>query len=91
MNQPNEEPMLTNDTSEKTEVLSKFFSSVFISEPNGEIPIISINCTNKFHNINITEEMVLNKLQNLNTSKSPGPDAIHPRVLEELKTVSQSL
>ena len=50
MNQPNEEPMLTNDTSEETEVLSKFLSSVFISEPNGEIPIISINCTNKFHN-----------------------------------------
>ena len=33
--------------------------------------------------IEITEEEVLEKLKNLNPSKSPGPDCLHPRVLKE--------
>ena len=31
------------------------------------------------------EQIILEKLNKLNTSKSPGPDGIHPRVLFELR------
>jgi hypothetical protein len=37
--------------------------------------------------LNITPESVEKKLDKLKTSKSPGPDNIHPRVLKELRTV----
>jgi len=31
--------------------------------------------------LNITQESIYNKLRDLNISKSPGPDMLHPRVL----------
>ena len=34
-------------------------------------------------NIEFTESDVLKLLQNLNSSKSPGPDNVHPRILKE--------
>ena len=37
--------------------------------------------------LNITADTVMKKLDRLNPSKSPGPDAIHPRVLKELSAV----
>jgi len=33
--------------------------------------------------VNVTRDIVFNKLKNLKSSKSPGPDGIHPRVLKE--------
>ena len=33
----------------------------------------------------ISEEIILKKLNNLNVTKSPGPDNIHPRILYELR------
>ena len=33
--------------------------------------------------MNITNKIVFNKLINLKSSKSAGPDGIHPRVLKE--------
>ena len=35
-------------------------------------------------NIDLTEDMVLKKLKKLKVNKSPGPDAIHPRVIQEI-------
>jgi len=39
------------------------------------------------NDLEITEEDVIKKLQNLKISKSAGPDGIHPRVLKELAVV----
>ena len=36
-------------------------------------------------NIEITENLVYKKLEKLKISKSPGPDGMHPRVLNEIK------
>ena len=35
------------------------------------------------HSCSVTNEIVFNKLINLKSSKSAGPDGIHPRVLKE--------
>ena len=75
----------TQSDKEKAEVLSAFFTSVFTVEPEGEVPTIPPETVKeKLGNITITPEMVAKKLRKINTSKSPGPDKIHPRVLREL-------
>ena len=40
-------------------------------------------CEQPFNIVNVTSDIVFNKLKNLKSSKSPGPDSIHPRVLKE--------
>jgi len=37
--------------------------------------------------LNITQESIYNKLCDLNISKSPGPDMLHPRVLYETRDI----
>ena len=76
---------LTENDKEQAEVLASQFSSVMVNEPDGELPDIpdKVLETPKLSSIHVTEEMVLKKLRNLDPSKSPGPDDIHPRVLKE--------
>lgn len=74
----------TTDKS-KAEMLNKFFCSVFTQEDTSSIP----NCEkqkviNHLTDIEVTETMVLKLLKSLDTSKSPGPDGMHPRILYEL-------
>ena len=59
-----------------------------VNETEGALPDIpdKILETSPLSSIHITEEMVLKKLKNLDPSKSPGPDDIHPRVLKETAT-----
>ena len=79
---------LTENEKEQADVLAKQFSSVMVNEPDGELPDISDKelITPPLSSIHVTEEMVLKKLKNLDPSKSPGPDEIHPRVLKETST-----
>ena len=85
LSKPDNSDEVTKDDQEKADVLLNFFSSVFTEEPDNEIPEIpSRNPASNLENIEITEELVNKKLKNLNSSKSPGPDGIHPRVLKEL-------
>uniref|UniRef100_A0A4W3J3J8 Reverse transcriptase domain-containing protein n=1 Tax=Callorhinchus milii TaxID=7868 RepID=A0A4W3J3J8_CALMI len=44
------------------------------------------NGSEQLREINISKEMVLDKLSGLKTDKSPGPDGLHPRVLKEVAT-----
>ncbi len=79
------ETTLTEDDEEKANVLSDFFSTVFTDEDTTNIPPFPDRQFNStLDNIEINRELVLKKLTNLNTSKSPGPDKIHPRILKEL-------
>ncbi len=69
---------------DKAELLSEFYSSVFTKEPQGQLPTIptkKIDTAFAFKSISRTE--VIKKLKKLKPSKSPGPDCIHPRVLQE--------
>ena len=79
---------LTNNEKEQAEVLASQFASVMVDEPAGDIPRLPPKhlTTPPLETINVTTEMVLKKLQNLDVNKSPGPDEIHPRILKEVAT-----
>ena len=66
---------------EKANVLGNFFSSVFTEEQvyTTDIPQKSAHII--MNTINFDEEIVLDKLSHLKTTKSSGPDNIHPRIL----------
>ena len=76
---------LTTNEIEKVKVLSKFFSSVFTHEPPGELKIPDLDITHPIKDLEITEQLVKEQLDSLNTSKSPGPDEIHPKRLFKLR------
>ena len=77
---------LTTNEIKKVEVLSKFFSSVFSHEPPGEWKITELNIiTHPIKDLEITEQLVKEHLDSLNTSKSSGPDEIQPKLLFELR------
>ena len=77
---------LTQSDQEKASVLLNYFSTVFTNEPQDNMPTIDPKAVQSTLNeIHITEELVRKKLSALKTSKSPGPDKIHPRILKELK------
>ena len=68
-------------------MLGKFFASVFTDEPDGVWELLDKPKIKHCVELNITEEVVMKKLNKIRISKSPGPDGIHPRVLSELKSV----
>ena len=61
-------------------------SSVFtVEQPNENMPLFQKRVFEKeIDSIDISEDMVRKKLLKLKVNKSPGPDAIHPRVLHEI-------
>ena len=60
-------------------LLNEFFSSVFTTEDQTNIP--SLDCeVELMADITITAAEVQNKLQDLRTDKAPGADLIHPRL-----------
>ena len=74
----------TKADEEKAEVLSKFFTSVFTEEPDGELPSMNKRTEEKLADFLITAEEVAKRLRNTRIDKSAGPDGIHPRILNEL-------
>ena len=62
-------------------LLNEFFSSVFTTEDQTNIP--SLDCeVELMADITITTAEVQKKLQDLRTDKAPGADLIHPRLLK---------
>ena len=77
---------MTSDDKGKAEILGKFFSSVYVKEPdwswnldNQEKPIITEELK-----LEITKDIILKKITDLNPNKSPGPDLLHPHVVKSL-------
>ena len=77
------------DDTEATEVLNKFFSSVFTLEDLGNIPEPSRafldNGGGRLTQIMFTRENVVEQLKRLKTDKSPGNDELHPKFLHEVR------
>eukprot|EP00795_Rhopilema_esculentum_P002140 gene2140-17727_t len=75
----------TETEQEKVNILNKFFSSIFIKENETSVPLINKQFSGSvLIDMDITEQMVLETLQSLKPSKSPGPDGLHPKVLREI-------
>ena len=69
---------------QKSELLNSYFSSVFTSECLETLPGMgNFNYEEPLSVVNVTNDTVFNKLKNLKSSKSAGPDGLHPRVLRE--------
>ena len=67
----------------KQKCYQNFVASVFILEPEGEIPKLKdkIVCE-KLMDLDISITYVYKKLNNFKISKSSGPDGVHSRVLK---------
>ena len=78
-----DKPVYAKTTEDKAEVLVDYFSSMFTIETdlNNMPPFDERQYANPIENIDISYKMVLEKLKKLKINKSPGPDNIHPRVL----------
>ena len=84
----NNPDLMTKDDKGKADRLGDFFSSVFTNEPDGGWNLPNkpeIKHKLKLLLTHVTEENLAKKLKKLKISKSPGPDGIHPRVINELK------
>ena len=79
-----EDGSLTENDLEKNKVLNSFFSSVFTQETTENIPTFQKRTDNVLSLIEITQDDMYKALRKLNPSKSPGPDQLHPRILNEL-------
>ena len=80
---------ITKNDHEKAEVLGKFFSSVYVKEPEWTWVLDDDDKANikEELKLDITKEIISKKLHELNINKSPGPDNMHPKVLKELASV----
>lgn len=69
----------------KAEILNSFFCSVFTEENmKSVLECKRRQCNTNLCSVNHTKESVLKKMKQLNPSKSPGPDGLHPCFLKEL-------
>jgi len=74
-----------SDNTAKASALNNYFTSVFTKEDTENVPTLeSVDTEQKLSHIVIQPEDVQKRLLKLNTTKSAGPDGIHPRVMKEL-------
>ena len=84
---------LTKSEEETAEVLENAFASVFVNEPQGPLQEecytnINFGQCEEIGNIEINYLNVLQLLQNIDISKSSGPDNVHPKLLKSLSMSS---
>ena len=79
---------LTQEPREVANQLNRYFQDVFIIEEEGELPHFTVEFNknhSKFVDLDpneISYEMIVDKLKNLNSNKAYGPDTMHPFLLK---------
>jgi len=74
---------------EVAEAINKYFGSVYEKEECGEVPVASTmfkgGDEHKLRDVTFTKKRVIKELEKLRTDKSPGIDAMHPKIIKELR------
>ena len=70
---------------EMDEVLNEYFASVFTKEKDLVDDESGKGCVDSLNHVEIKKEEVLGFLRNIQVDKTPGPDAIYPRILREAR------
>lgn len=83
----NDKSSIRFDNKEKADILQKQFTSVFTREPDTLLPEFQPRTVTRFPDVEITNDVIKKKLENLDVNKPCGPDGIHPRMLKELSNI----
>ena len=76
--------MIATESNVKAGILNSYFSSVFTSENHDDVPTLaSREVSAELSDVVISPEAVELKLRALKVTGAPGPDDMHPRVLQE--------
>ena len=75
---------LVSNDKDKADVLNHQYAKVFTQEDRSSLPKLREKSLESELSITISTERVHAKLKALKVDKSPGPDQLHPRVLQEL-------
>ena len=78
---------MVSDSKGKADILNVFFyfGSVFTREDLSALPVPKVQCNvEEMPEVVIAKHEVQKKLETLNVSGAPGPEGLHPRVLQEL-------
>ena len=81
---PQEKDSMKFSDVDKANILQNQFSSVYVKEPEGDIPILNCRTLMSIAELHVTSNMVRQEILNMNVNKSCGPDEISPRILKEL-------
>jgi hypothetical protein len=84
----NSDGTLTSTDYEAASLLAKQFGSVFKQDNQRDAPPFALRTLQTMEEIFVTSDEVTSTLKKLKSSKSPGPDEIHPAML---KLLSESL
>ena len=84
---PADSSSTVHSDAEKSEVLQDQYCGVFTNEGDDELPAFTQRCDTDMPHIVIDPEKVRKKLKCINTSKSAGPDGLHPRLIKECADV----
>lgn len=68
---------------EKADLLGKYFGEVFTVETEEDIPSLPIKQVPTLELIELSQDKILGAIKKMKSSKSPGPDGIHPRIIKE--------
>ena len=84
---------LIDDDTGKAKTLNNYFASVFTTEDTHNLPDMELsnNEANKIENVIVSKNKISVLLDNLDISKSAGPDGISPKVLKECKSVMATI
>jgi hypothetical protein len=68
-----------------SEILNKFFSSVFTKDTVSAIPDVARQTDVSLTDIKIDNDLIIKKIETLRKDSAPGPDNIHPCLMKEAK------
>ena len=75
---------MLNSAEEVADELGNFFESTYIKEPPGDIPVLDKRTDRIVPDLELQTHEVKILLEQLNVTKSFGPDNIHPKLLKSL-------